>query len=436
MTSIDPYLIVRVAALYLTIVLTAIVWMWRRPNRSQVTGAVLAAAWSVPPLLALNVGAGFVGWWTFDARGVLLLGVPVDLLLAWAWLWGAIPAIAFRRAPIVLVTTIALTADLLLMPAAAPVVVLRPMWLIGEATGLLAVLWPAQLLARWTARDEQLIGRAVLQAITFAILLLLMVPAMAIEGSSGRWSNPFVRPAWQISLIAQVLAAPALVSLTAVQEFATRGGGTPVPFDPPRRLVTSGVYAYVRNPMQLSAVVLLLLLGMVLWNPWVAVAGLVAHVYSVGVAGWDEDADLLARFGDDWTTYRRSVRVWLPRSRPWHRPGPWPARLFVATSCGMCRDVGRWFEQRGASGLAIVPAETHPSSALRRITYEPADGSQPASGVEAVARALEHVHLGWALAGFVLRLPIVLPLVQLLVDAAGGEPRAICRTEPDKVRGV
>jgi hypothetical protein len=40
-----------------------------------------------------------------------------------------------------------------------------------------------------------------------------------------------------------------------------------------------------------------------------------------------------------------------------------------------------------------------------------------------VAGALEPIHLGWALVGFALRLPIVSHLSQLLVDASGGEPR-------------
>jgi hypothetical protein len=46
-------------------------------------------------------------------------------------------------------------------------------------------------------------------------------------------------------------------------------------------------------------------------------------------------------------------------------------------------------------------------------------------GVEAIARVLEHIHSGWALLGFVLRLPVIRPLMQLLVDASGGEPRVL-----------
>ena len=84
----------------------------------------------------------------------------------------------------------------------------------------------------------------------------------------------------------------------------------------------------------------------------------------------------------------------------------------------------------GVRQLDIVPAETHPSGALWRITYEPGDGTRAAAGVEAVARALEHLHLGWALLGALLRLPILSSLMQLLVDASGGEPRSIGSSGP------
>jgi hypothetical protein len=232
---------------------------------------------------------------------------------------------------------------------------------------------------------------------------------------------------WQLSLLVQLLAVPALLGLAAVQEFAMRGGGTPVPFDAPRRIVTTGMYAYVGNPMQLSAVVMLLVLGVVLGNLWVSAGGVMAHIYSVGFAGWDEDEDLRRRFGPDWTVYRQRVRRWLPRWRPWYTDERPVATLFVSEECGMCRPVGEWFQRRGARGLTIVAAEKHPSRALMRLTYEPADGGPPADGVGAIARALEHVHLGWAMIGFLLRMPIVSAIAQLLADASGGEPRKIAR---------
>jgi protein-S-isoprenylcysteine O-methyltransferase Ste14 len=259
----------------------------------------------------------------------------------------------------------------------------------------------------------------------FTGIAMVMLPAIAIEGSGARWSNPFERPAWQISLLAQVLALPAVIGLSAVQEFATQGRGTPVPYDPPRHLVTTGVYRYVRNPMQASATLLLLLLGLIVQSPWVAAAGVMAHIYSVGLAGWDEDEDLRARFGDAWTLYRSNVRSWLPRFRPWHPPGHPPARLFVSEECGMCSEVGRWFTSRGARHLESIAAERHPSRRLTRITYEAADGSDGVSGVEAIARALEHIHAGWAFIGALMRLPIVCQCLQVLVDASGGEPRSI-----------
>ncbi len=435
MIPVDPYLVVRAASLYLTVTATMVLWAWRRPTSRAAAGAALACIWNVPVVLALHLAATHAGWWQFDAQGGLLMGMPVDLYLSWVCLWGVIPALAFPSLSLLCVIAIAIAVDIVLMPAAAPVVRLGPMWLVGEGIGLAFALVPAQLLARWTTRSQHLERRALLQVVAFTGLLLFVLPALVIECSRSSWASPATWSTWQVSLLAQMLALPALIGLTAVQEFVTRGGGTPVPFDPPRRLVTTGIYAYVGNPMQLSAVALLILLGLVVWNPWLAAAGVMAHLYSAGLAGWDEDEDLRRRFGDAWTEYRRGVRRWVPRLRPWYQPDNVPARLYVSASCNLCREVASWFERRDVKQLSIIPAETHPSRPLRRITYEPADGSRSASGIGAVARALEHVHLGWALLGFLLRLPILCELAQLLADASGAEPRPIIDTMGSPTNG-
>jgi protein-S-isoprenylcysteine O-methyltransferase Ste14 len=431
--TLDPHLIVRAASLYVALMLTSCVWLWRRPTPRAWTAGLLASLWNVPIVLALNVTAAAVGWWWFDAQGGLLLGVPVDLLLAWAWLWGAVAVLAFPSMPLPALVCLAFAVDLVLMPVAAPVVRLGPTWITGETVGLAVGLTPGVLLARWTVRNKNLVGRAILQMIAFAGLTLFLMPAMAIEASGGRWFNPFARPLWQINLMLQALALAGLFGLTAVQEFVMRGDGTPVPFDPPKRLVTSGIYAYLRNPMQLSGVLMLMVLGIVLRNVWVSTIGVMAHIYSMGLAGWDEEEDLRLRFSNEWTDYRRNVRRWVPRTRPWFSAAARPSKLFISGTCGMCRQVAEWFSGRDVRGLEIIQAETHRSRRLRRMTYEPADGSRAVEGIEAFARAIEHLHFGWALLGFILRLPLVCSLAQLLADASGAGPRAIAHESFDEV---
>jgi protein-S-isoprenylcysteine O-methyltransferase Ste14 len=431
MTGWDPYLVVRATGLYLAIVLVTLAWLWARPSRRQAGAALASTCWTLPTLLALHMLATAHGWWRFDATGGTLMEMPVDLYIAWALLWGAFPALVLRAVPLPILAAGAFAVDLALMPAAAPVIRLGDSWLLGEGLALAAVLVPAQLLARWTADEQHLAARAALQALTFAGLVGFVVPTIAFEVTEGRWSLPDRVPGWMWSVAVQLIGLPALLGLSAVQEFVTRGGGTPVPLDPPRRLVTSGLYAYLRNPMQTSGALLLAVLGYTLGHGWLAAGGIVAVAFALGLGASSEDDDLTRRFGLAWTNYRQHVPRFLPRWRPWRQPELAPARLYVAVTCGPCRDVRRWIERRTPSGLDIVPAEAHPTRALTRITYEDTDGYR-AEGVAAIARALEHIHLLWALAGCALRLPGVEPFVQVLVDAAGGQPRLLHR--PDEPR--
>ena len=416
--------IVRAVSLLGPLAAAAGLWLWRRPDRREAAAALLATLWTLPPLLLVHGVAARAGWWSLHAEGGLLLGFPLDLYLGWAVLWGAVPLLAFPRVHLVLVAAIFLLLDVTLMPYADPVVHLGPRWIAGDVAAIGLCLVPAQLLGRWTREDRRLSARAFLQVICFAGLTLGVLPTIILEQTGeGAFSLP-VRPSWGSGLYLQMIALPAIVGLSAVQEFVTRGGGTPVPYDPPRLLVRSGPYAYVSNPMQLSLACVFAGCGLFLENPWIAIAGAMVLVYSSGLAAWDENRDLERRFGDAWTAYRRAVRRWIPRWRPWIAL---PARLYVAEGCGPCASVRQWIGRRRPIGLEVVAAEDHPSRDLSRITYEPGDGSREEEGVAALARAFEHLHLGWAFLGATVRLPVVRPLVQLLIDAVGGGPRLVKR---------
>jgi protein-S-isoprenylcysteine O-methyltransferase Ste14 len=416
-------LLVRAAGLYLPLAATVALWLWRRPDRRRAAAALLAGAWNLPALLLLHAVALRLGWWRFDATGGLFLGIPVDLYLGWALLWGPAAALAFPALPLSAVLAIGAAFDLAIMPAARPVVVLGDSWLLGELAGLIVVLWPAQLLARWTSQSRRLAGRAALQVALFGGLALGVLPAVVLKQTGGSPSTLADRPRWLSGLLLQLALYAAIPGLSAVQEFCERGLGTPLPYDPPQRLVTSGVFAYVANPMQVSMGLVLFAVALALQSPWIAGAAVVALAYGAGFASWHEDAETASRFGWRWVAYRSNVSRWRPRFKPWI---PSHARLFVAESCGPCSEVGDWLRARKPAGLDIVAAEEHSDRDLFRMTYEAADGASD-EGVAAFARALEHIHLGWAFLGWTIRLPVLRSLIQVALDVSGAGPRAVGR---------
>jgi protein-S-isoprenylcysteine O-methyltransferase Ste14 len=152
--------------------------------------------------------------------------------------------------------------------------------------------------------------RAALYAVGFVFLWAWL--AASVRPLDARL--PLAVPAWLRPLGWALAVAGGLLVFWCVATFATRGRGTPAPFDPPREFVAAGPYRYVRNPMYLGASGVILGAGLVLRSP--AIAGLSVLfllVFHLFVLLYEEPA-LQRRFGDPYRRYRSSVRRWLPRA--------------------------------------------------------------------------------------------------------------------------
>jgi protein-S-isoprenylcysteine O-methyltransferase Ste14 len=129
---------------------------------------------------------------------------------------------------------------------------------------------------------------------------------------------PFWGPFRVLGAILTIGGAIVLVSVFA--RFVMEGIGTPAPIAPTRHLVVGGLYRYVRNPMYIAVVAVIigqaLLLGQLGLLLYAAVAGLVMAAF----ARWVEEPALLERFGVEYAEYRRAVPGWWPLPRPWRRP--------------------------------------------------------------------------------------------------------------------
>jgi protein-S-isoprenylcysteine O-methyltransferase Ste14 len=416
--------LVRLASWLLPIALAYILVAIRRPSPRVLTGVLLSVAWNLSAVLAVNIVAGQLGWWSFRGDMPSFMGVPVEPWIGWTVLWGAVLPLAAWDRPVIVTVLACVWFDLIAMPAMGmtiePIVVLHGSWLVGEAVAIGVALIPSFLLARWTALGSNLYARATLQVVCAGALMLWLVPSIALE-SSGGWERIMSLPPWQLSLALQVLSVPCVLGVRAVIEFVRQGRGTPLPYDPPHALVTGGPYSYVTNPMQLSIVLYFLLGAIAFQNALLGLATAMALMYGAGLAEWHEESQLAERFGSEWTRYRAEVRAWLPRWRP---AVTTDSTLLIAFSCTGCSSIGRWFLVRHPVGLEIAPAEDSTDESIRRVTYVQPVGP-PATGVAAIARALEHIHLGWALVGWFLALPGVVHLVQVMADAFGPNPHEV-----------
>jgi protein-S-isoprenylcysteine O-methyltransferase Ste14 len=97
--------------------------------------------------------------------------------------------------------------------------------------------------------------------------------------------------------------------------------GTPVPFNPPPTLVTTGPYRYARNPMLTGVFIFLVGLGLGLESSSLV---LVFTPLFVSFNAWElksiEEPELVRRLGDEYVAYRAQTPMFLPRLKPRSKP--------------------------------------------------------------------------------------------------------------------
>ena len=112
-----------------------------------------------------------------------------------------------------------------------------------------------------------------------------------------------------------IVGVPGLVDSFA--RFALEGLGTPAPIAPTQKLVVTGLYRYVRNPIYIAVVAVILgqalLFGdsRLLW--YGAGLWLFFHVWVVAI----EEPGLEQTFGAEFETFRTNVPRWIPRLTAW-----------------------------------------------------------------------------------------------------------------------
>lgn len=151
----------------------------------------------------------------------------------------------------------------------------------------------------------------------FAFSALFVVVPVLIERALHLPALP--PPPWGL-----VVAVPLLVLGTALVGWCNlhfiRARGTPVPVDPPKRLVDSGPYAACRNPMLTGLFAVLFGFGFLLGSPLTILvfAPLYVALHVVELRQIEEP-ELEQRLGQAYVEYKARVPMFVPRAL-WRDP--------------------------------------------------------------------------------------------------------------------
>ena len=110
-----------------------------------------------------------------------------------------------------------------------------------------------------------------------------------------------------------LLIVGAAILLVSIWSFARVGRGTLAPFDETKTLIVVGLYRYVRNPMYLAVMMILLAESWFFWSSRLLIyAGICFVVANLIVIGYEENR-LRYKYGDEYRRYCAHVGRWIPR---------------------------------------------------------------------------------------------------------------------------
>jgi protein-S-isoprenylcysteine O-methyltransferase Ste14 len=161
-----------------------------------------------------------------------------------------------------------------------------------------------------TRSTAALWAKSLLNAALFFGLFMLALPWLADRLLPTEIPSP---PALRTWLAGALALAGIAAWIACLDSFSRHGRGTPLPADAPSRLVTLGLFRWMRNPIMAAELCVIWAVALHLASLgatlYAAAITLLAHASVVHV----EEPELRRRFGESYEEYCRTVPRWLPR---------------------------------------------------------------------------------------------------------------------------
>jgi protein-S-isoprenylcysteine O-methyltransferase Ste14 len=148
--------------------------------------------------------------------------------------------------------------------------------------------------------------------VLFPLTFLIALFALKLDGLLG--FSPFLPSPTNWGVAAGAMGAGSLLWIYTYAVLVRRGEGSPSPTaGRTQKLVTSGIYAYSRNPSLYGKLLGVLAVGFALNSlSFCVILVPLLLVGSLAEKVWRQEPQLIKVFGDDYLRYRREVPLFVP----------------------------------------------------------------------------------------------------------------------------
>ncbi|MEM1337549.1 MAG: methyltransferase [Bacteroidota bacterium] len=172
------------------------------------------------------------------------------------------------------------------------------------------LVYQSKLFRESTAQNTSINAlKTFLQIISVWSITLILFPWIIIDAFKLEMASPEY-----LQLIAiLIFLISSVLGLSSAYELVKNGGGTPLPVDQTKKLVVSGPYKYVRNPMAVAGMgqglAVAIYFSSIPVLIYTLVGGLIWHVVVRPI----EEKNMLKRFGSEYQSYVNNVNLWVPK---------------------------------------------------------------------------------------------------------------------------
>ena len=149
-----------------------------------------------------------------------------------------------------------------------------------------------------------------LSALIYGLFLLLIIPYFLIQQNT-KFNLPTYSFLFFKILGLGLIAVGMSIWLYCIDLFNFLGKGTPVPINPPKKLVIKGIYRFTRNPMYIGVLIILTGYFLLFGHFLLLIYPFLAAIFFNLLVKFYEEPTLKKKFGQSYIEYCKKAPRWV-----------------------------------------------------------------------------------------------------------------------------